>query len=75
MISHLYTFCNGDLKSETICSMCTDVSFKVTSRLINIDPKNSIKGFYFSILYVICIVNQIGPTDQLQRLILLFLLF
>ncbi|CAI8600632.1 unnamed protein product [Vicia faba] len=63
MINPLDTSCNGDLKAETSCSVCTDVGFNVTSQLVNIDPKNSSKCFYFSILYAIGIVNQFGPTD------------
>ncbi|KAI5406512.1 hypothetical protein KIW84_053014 [Lathyrus oleraceus] len=63
MITPLDTSCNGDMKSETTCSMCTDAGFKVTSLLADIDPKNSTKCFYFSILYAIGIVNQFGPTD------------
>ncbi|CAL5206614.1 unnamed protein product [Lathyrus oleraceus] len=63
MITPLDTSCNGDMKSETTCSMCTDAGFKVTSQLTDIDPKNSTKCFYFSILYAIGIVNQFGPTD------------
>jgi len=62
IMSPLDTACNGDLSSETSCGICTDAGFKVTTQLSTIDPKNSTKCFYFSILYAIGVVNKFGPT-------------
>ncbi|XP_061372190.1 probable receptor-like protein kinase At1g11050 [Gastrolobium bilobum] len=62
-LSPLDTSCNGDMKDQTRCSICTDAGFKVTSQLTSIDPKNATKCFYFTILYAAAVVNQFGPTD------------
>ncbi|KAE9595896.1 putative protein kinase RLK-Pelle-RKF3 family [Lupinus albus] len=63
ILTPLDTSCNGDMKVQTRCSICTDAGFKVTSQLTSIDPNNSTKCFYFSILYAAAIVNDLGPTD------------
>ncbi|KAJ1397078.1 Serine-threonine/tyrosine-protein kinase, catalytic domain [Sesbania bispinosa] len=62
MMSPLDTSCQGDMSSQTRCSICTDAGLKVTSQLNSIDP-NATKCFYFSILYAAAVVNQFGPTD------------
>jgi serine/threonine protein kinase len=63
MLSPLDTSCNVDLSSETSCNICTEAGFKVTAQLRSISPNNSSKCFYYSVLYAIGIVNQLGPTD------------
>ncbi|KAJ1378073.1 Serine/threonine-protein kinase, active site [Sesbania bispinosa] len=62
IMSPLDTSCQGDMSSQTRCSICTDAGLKVTSQLNSIDP-NATKCFYFSILYAAAVVNQFGPTD------------
>ena len=62
MITPLDTSCNGDMSTQTQCSICTDAGFKVTAQLNRIDP-NSTKCFYFTILYAAGVVNQLGPRD------------
>ncbi|KAJ1378070.1 Serine/threonine-protein kinase, active site [Sesbania bispinosa] len=62
IMNPLDRYCDGDLKDQTNCNICTDAGFRVTSQLNSIDP-NATKCFYFTILYAAAVVNPFGTTD------------
>ncbi|PIA24857.1 hypothetical protein AQUCO_18100002v1 [Aquilegia coerulea] len=51
------------LSGLTSCSLCLDAGMKVTSQLVSLDRNASSKCFYFTVLYVAAIVNDLGPEN------------
>ncbi|XP_027348448.1 probable receptor-like protein kinase At1g11050 [Abrus precatorius] len=62
----LNTACKPDLSDLTNCAACVDEGLKVVQMLNSIDGNTShSKGcFYFTIIYVAGIVNQLGPESR-----------
>lgn len=61
-VTELDSACNADLTGLTRCGLCLDAGLRVTSRLVALDP-NATKCFYYTILYVVGVVNEFGPQD------------
>lgn len=61
-VTELDSACNADFTGLTRCGLCLDAGLRVTSRLVALDP-NATKCFYYTILYVVGVVNEFGPQD------------
>ncbi|CAN1234476.1 Probable receptor-like protein kinase At1g11050 [Linum perenne] len=55
--------CRGDVSGLTRCSSCLDAGLKVNSQLTNLMPNSTAKCFYFTCLYAVAMVNELGPLD------------
>ncbi|RZB69044.1 probable receptor-like protein kinase At1g11050 [Glycine soja] len=64
MVTPLDTSCNGDLKDQIRCSVCSDAAINLISKLTTIAPNaNATKCFYYIVLYAAAVVNPFGITD------------
>ncbi|CAN0892259.1 Probable receptor-like protein kinase At1g11050 [Linum grandiflorum] len=55
--------CRGDVSGLTRCSSCLDAGLKVNSQLTNLMPNSTAKCFYFTCLYAVAMVSDLGPLD------------
>ncbi|KAK7385146.1 hypothetical protein VNO78_30858 [Psophocarpus tetragonolobus] len=63
-VTSLDTSCNGDLKDQIRCSICSEAATKLTSQLILIDPNATATNCFFHVvLYAAAVANPFGTTD------------
>ncbi|CAL1412516.1 unnamed protein product [Linum trigynum] len=62
-LTPLDSACRGDVSGLTRCSSCLDAGLKVNSQLTNVQANATSKCFYFTCLYAVAMVSELGPLD------------